>query len=220
MNPAVYAGAVKAKIDELHGTQCAVGAQEVEFREETYRQKLAKMSQDEWKKYLKKNAIPVIETEDGYYILDSHHMVKALQNIGKNKVYVEVVAKLSREDVTAFWKKMIDNHWAYNFDQNGKGPYTPAQMEALIPKWIEDMLNDPYRGLAGRVRDRGGYKKVRGQFFTEFDWADFFRSRIKLGIGGRYDEKIILEAIELAHSDEARDLPGYFESPCHKAIEN
>ena len=93
------------------------------------------------------------------------------------------------------------------------------------------MTFDPYRSLAWIVRDKHGYLK-NDTPFSEFKWANFFRTRILPGqdlpAGKRtFDEftfevdkhgklvinddgkEIIDECMFLAASPEARGLPGY-----------
>jgi hypothetical protein len=45
---------------------------------------------------------------------------------------------------------------------------------------IADLIDDPYRSLAGFVRKRGGFVKTEKPY-VEFAWADFFRTRVRLG---------------------------------------
>ena len=45
---------------------------------------------------------------------------------------------------------------------------------------LEGLRDDPYRSLAGYVRNAGGFEKTPTAF-AEFLWADFFRPRVEIG---------------------------------------
>ena len=59
------------------------------------------------------------------------------------------------------------------FDAKGKRRDYDA-----IPKSVADMVDDPFRSLAGELRRLGGYSKETTPF-SEFLWADFLRRRMK-----------------------------------------
>ena len=70
------------------------------------------------------------------------------------------------------------------------------------------MKDDPYRSLAGELRNVGGFAKDALPF-AEFAWADFFRSRIKAKtIEGNFDDALD-KAMVQAKSSEASYLPGW-----------
>ena len=123
---------------------------------------------------------------------------------------------------------MHQSNWVYLFDENGGGPQAPA----TLPRHIKDLKHDPYRSLAWLVRDHHGYLKNDAPF-SEFKWANFFRTHILLDqdlLAGKhtFDEfrassvdehgtleltddgkEVIDEAMFLASSAEARGLPGF-----------
>ena len=75
------------------------------------------------------------------------------------------------------------------------------------------MRDDPYRSLAGCVRNAGGYAKDT-QPYAEFLWADFFRSRIAVAEiqasrKGHLVPEVVTRAVEIASDDAARYLPGW-----------
>jgi hypothetical protein len=70
------------------------------------------------------------------------------------------------------------------------------------------LLDDPYRSLAGYVRDAGAYEKTPTAF-AEFLWADFFRPRILVGNTRPEFHQSVDSAVKLATSSEAAHLPGY-----------
>ena len=81
-----------------------------------------------------------------------------------------------------------------------------------IPKSLTDLVDDPFRSLAGEVRQRGGFAKVT-EPYVEFVWADFFRRRISRKTLSRDFEAAASEALGLAHSPAAEHLPGWCALP-------
>jgi hypothetical protein len=77
-----------------------------------------------------------------------------------------------------------------------------------IPKSVSELIDDPFRSLAGELRRAGGYAKVATPF-SEFRWADFLRSRIeRMLIECEFDRAMEL-AMKMADSLEAIYLPGW-----------
>ena len=70
------------------------------------------------------------------------------------------------------------------------------------------LLDDPYRSLAGYVRNAGGFDKTPTAF-AEFLWADFFRTRVTIGPTRADFNNAVQRALPLAGSNEAAGLPGY-----------
>ena len=220
----------KLRIDDLSPTQFAAGRSEVMVKAGLYHTKYKK---DRLHDYLRVRPVPIIVREDKFYLVDHHHLVRALYealHIELKKdicVYVEVLQNWTSLAPVHFWKAMFERNWVYLFDDAGGGPQQPEQ----LPKHIKDLTWDPYRSLALIVRNQHGYLKNDAPF-SEFKWANFFRTRIlpenDLLAGKRtFDEfafkvekdgnliltadgkEIIEECMFLASSAEARGLPGY-----------
>ena len=122
---------------------------------------------------LRKHVIPVVKgPKDRYFVIDHHHLCRALQAAGSDKVLVTVVLNLQRLDKDEFWVFMDNRGLVHPFDEKGK-----RQAYSDIPKSIEDMIDDPFRSLAGALRRKGGYAKDTTPF-SEFLWADFLRRRL------------------------------------------
>jgi hypothetical protein len=79
---------------------------------------------------------------------------------------------------------------------------------ASIPDHLEKLIDDPYRSLAGYVRNAGGYDKTPTAF-AEFVWADFFRRHIPVEDLHANFQAAVQAAIPLAKSKFAKTLPGY-----------
>ena len=191
----------KCKIDELHPTQLAVGMEEVKEKEHKFK----KMDGNELEKYEQDNPEPTVAGPGGtLYIIDHHHLARALMDIGVNKTYCTQEADYSRLMPPAFWKKMEEAKWVYTYDEFGNGPRPYSE----IPATVGGLKDDPYRSLAGAVREGGGYDKTDAPF-AEFKWADFFRDKFsRKDLGDDFDG-CVKKAVKLAHSAVASGLPGY-----------
>lgn len=63
--------------------------------------------------------------------------------------------------------------------------------------------------MAGIARKAGAYEKVPGLAYQEFQWADFFRTRIDASHIHRDNLAVAIKAaVDLAAGEEALGLPG------------
>ena len=139
-------------IDALHPTQGGVGQIQVDETQAT----LAGMSAKQLDKLMKKKEIPIVIAPDGgYWLVDRHHLTKALWQSGVKQARVKVIAHL--QDTSSFWSQMQGNHWAWLKDEKGL-PLTPEQ----LPAHIGDLPDYPYRTVAGLLQD-AGYVDKRDQ---------------------------------------------------------
>ncbi|MFZ1110115.1 MAG: ParB-like protein [Rhodomicrobium sp.] len=187
-------------IDELRPTQITVGVKEVETRAA----RLTQLAQGDGDAFERKNVIPVVKgPKNRYYVIDHHHLCRALLLAGHDKVSVTVVLNLSRLDKDAFWVFMDNSGLVHPFDEDGK-----RRAYSDIPKSIEDMKDDPFRSLAGALRRKGGYAKDTTPF-SEFLWADFLRRRFKRTEVEKKFAATLDAAFELAKTADADHLPGW-----------
>jgi hypothetical protein len=187
-------------IDDLRPTQITVGMREVEAKRREWRSK----SGDKGAEFLGRHMIPVIlGPKDRYYVTDHHHLTRALHEEGVKQVLVTVMANLARLPLDAFWF-VLDNHaWMHPFDDRGQ-----RRGYADIPKSVKDLIDDPFRSLAGELRRAGGFAKDTTPF-SEFLWADFLRRRIRRRAVEADFEAALRHALELAKGGEADYLPGW-----------
>ena len=187
-------------IDELRPTQMTVGLREVKAKEEEWK----KTGAGKQETFLGRHMVPVIQgPRDRFYVIDHHHLCRALLANGQTDVEITVIANLSRLEKEAFWVFMDNRAWLHPYDAEGKRrPWED------LPKRIADMADDPYRSLAGALRRAGGFAKDTTPF-AEFLWADFFRRRIKPGRLKSHFTKALDEALVLAKSGDADFLPGW-----------
>lgn len=187
-------------IDELRPTQITVGMEEVRAKRKEWRAK----GDDRAGAFLGRHMIPVVlGPKARSYVLDHHHLARALLDQGVPHVLTTVVSDLSRLSQDAFWVVLDNRGWMHPFDATGKRRDYKA-----IPQTVADLIDDPYRSLAGALRRTGGFAKDTAPF-SEFLWADFLRRRIgKKRVESHFDQAVE-EALRLARSHEADYLPGW-----------
>ena len=114
-----------------------------------------------------------------------------------------MIADLSRLDRRCSGTSWISTAGPTLTTNNGhRCPY------ADLPRNIKGLKNDPYRSLAGELRNIGGFAKDSTPF-SEFLWADFLRGRIKAKAIKADFSAALAEAMRLAKSGEADYLPGW-----------
>jgi hypothetical protein len=184
----------------LRPTQITVGLREVGEMQRRWRSRPQKKDI----KFLERHLVPVVLGPRGdHYVLDHHHLCRALLHEGVREVLVTIVADLGRLKKDAFWI-YLDNHgWLHPYDEKGRRrPY------ADIPRELSDMVDDPFRSLAGAIRRAGGFAKDTTAF-SEFLWADFFRRKIKRKKLEHDFDAVVKKAFVLAKSKDADYLPGW-----------
>jgi len=145
--------------------------------------------------------------EEVFYLVDGHHRAKALQEAGENVFSVKIIADYSDLPMTEFWDKMVREKMVWLYDESGIGPQSPLH----LPINLGDLVDDPYRTLAEDAQDRGANKKL-DVLFQEFYWANFYRTRIeKIKVLENY-EGALDDALNLAKTPAASDLPGFIGS--------
>ena len=190
----------EVEIHRLRPTQVTVGMIEVRDK----RARLEALKKKEQRDFMQAHPIPAVWGPDGkLYITDHHHLGRAASEAEVDTGFFFIEDDFSKCPIAQFWPKMSANQWAHPVDQQGK----PCGFEA-IPDHLEKLLDDPYRSLAGYVRDAGGYQKTPAAF-AEFQWADFFRPRVRIGPTRQDFDNSVAIALKLAASPEAASLPGY-----------
>lgn len=195
----------RCTVTDLHPTQGAVGMKEVESRKKS----LAQKSKDELETYLRQYPESAVKGPEGkLYIIDRHHLARALLENGLKTTYCRIVEDLGGTPSSSFWVTMEKRHWVHPYDEAGQ-----RVDYASIPLTISELRDDPYRSLAGAVQDACGYQKPQAPF-AEFLWANFLRSRVVLGNNKHDFKKAVAQGLFVARSREAKDLPGYCGTHC------
>jgi len=146
-------------IVDLRPTQITVGMREVLAKRKRWRETAAKKGG----KFLGKHLIPVVlGPKHRHYVVDHHHLARALHDEGIKDVAVTVISNLSELDREAFWVVMDNRSWMHPFDDQGRRRHYDD-----IPKSVTGLVDDPYRSLAGELRRAGGFAKDTTPF-SEF----------------------------------------------------
>lgn len=186
-------------ITELRPTQITVGMREVVDKRAHWHEESSKKESG----YLGRHMIPVVRGAKGRPYLIDHHLALALHLEGEKHVFTTVVGDLSRLDKEAFWIFLDSRGWTHPFDEKGR-----RRGYDDVPTSIGDLVDDPYRSLAGALRKAGGFAKDTTPF-SEFLWADFLRRRIKPGMIKRDFDKALDLAIAEPKTTAADYLPGW-----------
>jgi hypothetical protein len=187
-------------ISDLRPTQMTVGLGEVDQRRNHWRRQQGKKAA----RYLGKHMIPVILGPGGHhYLIDNHHLARALHDEGVKSVLTLVIADLRKLETEAFWFVMDNRGWLHPYDERGR-----RRSHTELPGAVKDLRDDPFRSLAGELRRAGGFAKETIPF-TEFLWADFLRRRIKRKLVEKHFSRALRQALALAKTDVADYLPGW-----------
>jgi hypothetical protein len=187
-------------IAELRPTQITVGLREVEEKRQQWR----KRAEQDGGKFLGRHMIPVLlGPKQRHYVIDHHHLARALEEEGVKEILVTVVADLHALQKSSFWVVLDNRGWCHPYDAGGR-----RRDFADIPTAISDLVDDPYRSLAGELRQAGGFAKDTTPF-SEFIWADFLRRRIKPKEVKADFSSALATALELAKRQDANYLPGW-----------
>lgn len=190
---------ISVPLNELRPTQITVGLAEVAAKRQEWRKlgkKVQKTRREPW--------FPsVLGPKGRYYIVDHHHLGLALQEDGFHTAWLVVLQDYASLDIQRFWRIMEFRQWAHPYDAKGR------RLDfAAMPKRLSGMQDDPYRSLAGFVRQGGGYAKDATPY-SEFLWADFFRLQFSVKQLQHSLEPAVEEGIALARSQSASYLPGW-----------
>ena len=185
---------------ELRPTQMTVGMREVKEKRKRFREQKGKKQEE----LLGKHMIPVVVGPDKrFYVVDHHHLARALHEEGVADILVTVIGDLRMVERDAFWGVMDNKRWVYPYDTKGeRRPFKD------LPKSVSDLKDDPFRSLAGELRRAGGFAKDTTPF-SEFLWADFLRRLLPRKTVEDNFSKAMEKALELAKGENAVYLPGW-----------
>ncbi len=188
------------RIKALRPTQMTLGLREVDEKRRMWRER----GGDKGAEFLGRHMIPVVIGPRGRrYLIDHHHLARALEDEGVRHVLVNVVADLSSLAREEFWIFLDNRGWCHPYDAQGRRRDFDA-----IPGAVAEMQDDPFRSLAGDLRRAGGYAKDESPF-SEFIWADFLRRRLKRKSVEKDFVAALGKALTLAKAQEANYLPGW-----------
>ena len=184
----------------LRPTQMTVGMREVKEKRKRWREHTRKKQGE----LLGKHQIPVVLGPDKrHYVVDHHHLARALHDEGMKDILVSVIADLTMVDRDAFWGVMDNKRWVYPYDAKGERRHFRD-----IPHTVADLRDDPFRSLAGELRRIGGFAKDTTPF-SEFLWADFLRRNLSRKRVEADFDNALEKALALAKGKTAVYLPGW-----------
>lgn len=187
-------------VAELRPTQMTVGYREVEAKRHAWRAH----QQAHEGQFLGQHMIPVLlGPKRRHYVIDHHHLARALLDEGVAEIAVDIVADLSALAKSEFWTFIDNKGWCHPYDAEGL-----IQPSTAMPKHVGDMRDDPFRSIAGELRRQGGYAKDTTPY-AEFLWADYLRRRIASKAVAADWDKALAKALKLAKAPEAQHLPGW-----------
>ncbi|HTO65053.1 MAG TPA: ParB-like protein [Bradyrhizobium sp.] len=185
----------------LRPTQMTVGMREVKEKRQRFREHKSKKKQED---LIGRHMIPVVVGPDErYYVVDHHHLARALHDEGVQDILVTVIGDLTMVGKDAFWGVMDNKRWVYPYDAKGERRHFKD-----LPKSISDLKDDPFRSLAGELRRAGGFAKDTTPF-SEFLWADFLRRHVSRKMVENDFDHAMEKALALAKSKDAIYLPGW-----------
>ena len=185
----------------LRPTQMTVGMREVKEKRQRFREHKSKKKQED---LIGRHMIPVVVGPDErYYVVDHHHLARALHDEGIKDILVTVIGDLTMVGKDAFWGVMDNKRWVYPYDAKGE-----RRDFKDLPKSISDLKDDPFRSLAGELRRAGGFAKDTTPF-SEFLWADFLRRHVSRKMVENDFGHAMEKALALAKSKDAIYLPGW-----------
>ena len=139
--------------------------------------------------------VPVVVGPGGQrYLIDHHHLARALHDEGVDSVFVTVIGDLGKADPAHFWNDGFPRLDA-SVDEKGQ-----RRAYAELPKTVEGLKDDPYRSLSGALRRQGGFARDSTPF-SEFVWAEFSAAHQAEGLKRDF-------AAATDGGDEARQVGG------------
>lgn len=203
---------------EIHVTQFLYGLPGVINR----KKELMARDFEDLNEYIVTRPIPYVRGPDGLkYIIDRHHFSRSLFELKEDfiakfgeraqdiRVHFQEVVFDDFDPINMtedeFSQLMIDNKLTFLKKDGVNRSFSE------LPREIDKLEADYYRGLSWLVRKSGAYKKTDIPF-AEFYWGDFLKNKLKLDKEDKnFSKKIIKKAIKaaLTFDDGNRHLPGF-----------
>jgi hypothetical protein len=191
---------VEVKLKHLRPTQMTVGFKEVEKKRKSWE----KLKADDCRQAMRQELFPAVKGPGkSFYILDHHHKAVALLRENSATVQVGVVKDLSMLKPRDFWIFLDHYSWVHPYDEAGE-----RRAFKDMPKNFEELKDDPYRSLAGEVRDAGGFAKSDAPFL-DFLWANHLRIWSPRKRLENTPDEALSDALALARSKKSAHLPGW-----------
>ena len=138
---------------DLRPTQMTVGIREVEEKRKRWHDESKKKGDG----FLGKHMIPVVlGPEDRHYVIDHHHLARALHEEGVENILVTVVENLRTLKPNSFWFVLDNRSWMHAYDDKGRlRPYKD------LPKTVAELKDDPSARWRANCDEPAGSPKIR-----------------------------------------------------------
>jgi len=199
----------EVQLEQLRPTQPGVGLLQVADERTKLAKRAKKDTPEAFQNYLIKKRIPIVIGPDGgFYLVDRHHLSRALWDNGVRQAPAVIEGRLA--DVAGFWPTMQVRHWAWLKDEHGR-----AIDPSALPSSIAALPDYPYRSLAGYAEDAGLFRKDGQVYFIEFAWAQYLGEKLGWRLVDRTTLPATLDAARAAAcAPDAASLPGYPGTAC------
>ena len=188
------------KKDRPRPSQRVVGMEEVRERSE----KIDGMKNREVREYLEDHIAKIVIGPGRVpWLINGHHLCRAMWELDFDEVLVKVQDDWSDLTDAEFWRRMKKSSFVWDEDGNGRSISIPDG----LPKSISGLKNDEFRSFAWRIKKLDGFEATEIPF-AEFQWARFYRHFFSRSEVMDPSSKVLIEAVRLAHSHYAKDLPG------------
>ena len=190
---------------ELRPTQMTVGMREVKEKRKRLREYWKEhKSRKKQGEFLGKHMIPVVLGPDKrYYVVDHHHLARALHDEGVKDIIVTVIGDLSMVEREAFWGVMDNKRWVYPYDAKGERRHFKDLPKSVTRPQGRSVPQPRRRIAAGRRLCQGHHAVQRipvGGFPAPQDVAQERGGPFHEGHG---------KGLALAKSKDAIYLPGW-----------
>jgi len=136
------------------------------------------------------------------YVIDDHHVARALGDEGVETCIVAIQHDLSTVIHDRFWIAMERQGFVHPVDASGR-----RRAFASIPRLLAQLEDDPYRTLAVNTRENGGCSWEGAG--AEIMWANFLRPRVPAPVLAENAGEALRMALAEVRSEAARRLPGW-----------
>ncbi len=191
---------VNASVADLRPTQITVAMDRVARMRAQIRAAVARRQLQD---FLTWRSFPAVLGPGGMiFVVDDHHIARALADESVPSCIVIVQEDLSRVLPDRFWIAMERKGFVHPVDASGR-----RRAFGSIPQRLIQLEDDPYRFLAAEVRDSGGCSWEGAA--AEILWANFLRARVPAPLLAADAGDALGIALTEVRSEAARRLPGW-----------
>ena len=185
----------------LRPTQMTVGMREVKEKRKRWREQKSEKKRAE---LLGKHMIPVVlGPDEHYYVVDHHHLARALHDEGVKDILVTVIGDLTMVDREAFWGVMDTQAMGLSLRRQGRAAALQGHAE-IGSRPHGRSVPQPRRRIAPHRRLRQGHHAVQ-----RILWADFLRRKISRKSVEEISTRRSRRRWRCAKSKDAVYLPGW-----------